>query len=497
MTSFLSVGIDVGTTSTHLTVSRLTIVNAAPSNQSPLPKIDKREIVFQSEIHMTPLTSDGNIDAAAVYDLIAGDYERVDINRDDIKIGAAIITGETALKRNAREVIEKLCLLSGDLVAVSAGPHLEALLSARGSGAAEASRLERSKILNIDIGGGTMNLALYQSGVLVSTHCLGIGGRCVRLKPANEAEFEIVSMTESAKEYLQDKDRNSSKFSLDDLSRLANSIASDVVCFINQDRRQTALSKLPLSSFENDWVVPDEIWLTGGVAEFIAREKMNRFEFCDLGGLLGDALVKELQSSKLSFKIPAQPIRATVTGAGMFSMQVSGSTIDFDIDSLPLRNVPLARAFQSCHDLMENRTIQSRMTAAISRIDPEMRFGTIAFELPALESVNDYPSLKKIATGLAVAANKIGRLQPFILIVREDLGMALGQLFRQAQANHEWMGDDSSIDCVSPIPLIVLDGITTTDGDFIDIGKPVSLDANEIARTLPVVLKTLVFGQER
>ncbi|MBA3857936.1 MAG: hypothetical protein C0507_13615 [Cyanobacteria bacterium PR.3.49] len=486
MTSFLSVGIDVGTTSTHLTFSRLTVVNVAPANQSPLAKIEKRELIFQSEIHITPLTCDGNIDAAAVYELIAKEYEKAAINRDDIKVGAAIITGETALKRNAREVIEKLCSLSGDLVAVGAGPHMEALLSARGSGAAEASRQCRTTILNVDIGGGTMNLALYQNGAIVSTHCLGIGGRCVQLKRRNEAEFDVVSMTQSAKEYLQSHACESLILKVSDLRQLANSIASDVVSFINQDPEPTVLKKLPLTSIENAWTVPDEIWLSGGVAEFAVDEQMNRFEFCDLGGLLCDALVAKLNSSKMNFKIPTEPIRATVMGAGMYSMQVSGSTIDFDINCLPLRNIPLVRPFRSCDELLAEDVVAERMLSAIIRIDPDMRRQTIAIELPSMESVNDYPSLKKIAAGLAKAAKKIAGLEPFVLIVREDLGMALGQLIRRAQ-------DSSNKTC----PLIVLDGITTSDGDFIDVGSPVSLDGNEIARTLPVVLKTLVFERDR
>jgi len=102
----------------------------------------------------------------------------------------------------------------------------------------------------------------------------------------------------------------------------------------------------------------------------------------------------------------------------------------------------------------------------------------------------DYTSLKRIADGLALAAQKCARLTPFVLLVREDLGMALGQLFRQSVQTMQAQQPNA----VSACPLIVLDGITTTDGDFIDIGKPVSLDANGIARTVPVVLKTLIFG---
>jgi ethanolamine utilization protein EutA len=511
MTSFLTVGIDVGTTSTHLTFTRLTIVNAAHVNQSPLPKIESREVIFQSSIHLTPLTADGNIDAQSVFALIEKEYETAAIKRDDIKVGAAIVTGETALKRNAREVIEKLCLLSGDLVAVSAGPHLEAVLSARGSGAAAASAQNHSTILNIDIGGGTMNFALYKNGALVSTHCLGIGGRCVQFKKYEDqstaghfesvetfesietSEFvEISAINESGRMYLANGVEIGTKLKRDDLFQLSNAIASDVVSFINGETNQTKLKRLPLTSIENSWSAPDQIWLCGGVAEFVLDPELDRFKFSDLGGLLADALISKLNEACLVFKIPPHPIRATVTGAGMYSMQVSGSTIDFDIEHLPLRNVPLVRPFEHKDQMSDPDEIMARLESIIGRIDPESRFETIAFELPSMEGSLDYLSLKAIADGLALAAlklQKFARLRPFVLLVREDLGMALGQLFRQSLQNLRAQQPDAVFACT----LIVLDGITTKDGDFIDIGKPVSLDANGIARTVPVVLKTLVF----
>jgi len=102
MTTFFSVGIDVGTTSTHLTFTQLTIVNVALVNQSPLPKIENRAVIFQSPIHLTPLTADGNIDAEAVFALIGQEYERAAIKPEDIKVGAAIVTGK--LHSNAMHV---------------------------------------------------------------------------------------------------------------------------------------------------------------------------------------------------------------------------------------------------------------------------------------------------------------------------------------------------------------------------------------------------------
>ncbi|MBX9947552.1 MAG: ethanolamine ammonia-lyase reactivating factor EutA [Candidatus Obscuribacterales bacterium] len=489
MTTFLSVGIDVGTTSTHLTFTRLTVVNAALLNQSPLPKIEKREIVFQSPIHLTPLTSDGAIDAQSVFNLIEGEYFNAEIDREDIKVGAAIVTGETALKRNAREVIEKLCLLSGDLVAVSAGPHLEAVLSARGSGAVAASTQNRSTILNIDIGGGTMNLALYKNGVLISTHCLGIGGRCFQFKTGQDVSFdeiEVAAIHECGFFYLPAGFKIGDRLKRRQVQQIANAIASDVVGFINRVAEESPLRKLPLTSVENAWSAPDEIWLCGGVAEFLLDEKQNRLQFSDMGGFIADALLANLKTAGLNFKIPAQPIRATVTGAGMYSMQVSGSTIDFDVDHLPLRNVPLLRPFEDKSQLLNVEQVVARIKSSVERVDPELRFHTIAFELPALDKSLEYDSLKQIARGLAVAAQHNSHLRPFVIVVQEDLGMALGQLFRLALQN--------TANAPDSCPLIVLDGITTTDGDFIDIGKPVSLDANGIARTVPVVLKTLVFA---
>jgi ethanolamine utilization protein EutA len=154
------------------------------------------------------------------------------------------------------------------------------------------------------------------------------------------------------------------------------------------------------------------------------------------------------------------------------------------------------RPFEHKEQMSNADEIIARIESAIGRIDPESRFDTIAFELPSMEGSVDYISIKSIAAGLALAAQKFARLKPFVIVVREDLGMALGQLFRQSLQIQQssQLQESQKPNALSAYPLIVLDGITTSDGDFIDIGKPVSLDANGIARTVPVVLKTLIFG---
>ena len=58
------------------------------------------------------------------------------------------ITGETARKENANEVLEALSDLAGDFVVATAGPDLESVLSARGAGTDALSKEKRTAIAN-------------------------------------------------------------------------------------------------------------------------------------------------------------------------------------------------------------------------------------------------------------------------------------------------------------------------------------------------------------
>ena len=178
-----SVGIDIGTSTTQLVVSDLTLENRANPFSVPRIAITDKEIVYRSGIHFTPLLSDTVIDARGVRDIVAEEYRRAGLQRDQVQTGAVIITGETARKENAREVLAALSEFAGDFVVATAGPDLESILAARGAGADEYSKENHTQVLHYDIGGGTSNLALYNRGRLCATSCLDIGGRLVKIEP--------------------------------------------------------------------------------------------------------------------------------------------------------------------------------------------------------------------------------------------------------------------------------------------------------------------------
>ena len=58
----LSVGIDVGTTTSQMVVSRLTVANRARVGLVPKLDIEQREIVYESEPQLTPLLSPDEVD---------------------------------------------------------------------------------------------------------------------------------------------------------------------------------------------------------------------------------------------------------------------------------------------------------------------------------------------------------------------------------------------------------------------------------------------------
>ena len=99
-----------------------------------------------------------------------------------VNTGAIIITGDTARKKNANQLLSALSALSGDFVVATAGPDLESVLSARGAGTDKISEDHRAVVANLDVGGGTSNIALYEKGSLRGVTCLDIGGRLVKVE---------------------------------------------------------------------------------------------------------------------------------------------------------------------------------------------------------------------------------------------------------------------------------------------------------------------------
>ena len=134
-TRMLSAGIDIGTSTSQVIFSRLTVENTAGYFSVPAVSIIDKEVVYQSPVYRTPLIDESLIDGDALRTIIEKEYAAAGVKPEQVETGAVIITGESARKENARMVLERLSGFAGDFVVSTAGPDLESVIAGQGSGA--------------------------------------------------------------------------------------------------------------------------------------------------------------------------------------------------------------------------------------------------------------------------------------------------------------------------------------------------------------------------
>ncbi len=172
----LSAGIDIGTTTTHLIISEITVALERGFGAPPQAKIAGKKILYKSPVYFTPLDVSGQIDAKGVDAIIEKEYRRAGVRKEDLKSGAVIITGESAKKKNARRVLQETARLSGDFITANAGAALESFLSGKGAAADLRSRQSGRVTANVDIGGGTADIAVISLGGVVESASIKIAG---------------------------------------------------------------------------------------------------------------------------------------------------------------------------------------------------------------------------------------------------------------------------------------------------------------------------------
>ena len=331
-----SVGLDVGTTTTQLIVSRLTVENQASAFAVPKMEITQREICHRSPVHFTPLTQGDLVDGEGIRRIVEEEYARAGITPGDVDTGAVIITGETSRKENASRVLQVLSDYAGEFVVATAGPDLESALAARGSGAVAYSEKTGKRVLHMDIGGGTSNLALVEDGKILQTGCLNVGGRLVKVDEGGIITY--LSPVARKLSSLQEGQRAETS----QLEELAEKLVQGLEMAAGLREVSPLWEKLVTrESVETQPISPGAvISFSGGVADCIEKDHPP-FAFGDMGPILG----KAIRNSRLcqgNYMLAENTIRATVIGAGCHSATLSGSTVFYRDVALPVKNLPVA-----------------------------------------------------------------------------------------------------------------------------------------------------------
>src|ERR1051325_629134 len=124
-----SVGIDVGSSTSHLIFSRLTLRRQGIALSSRFVVVN-REIIHESPILLTPYVDKTTIDTDRLGDFIHEAYRNAQLTPDDIDTGAIIVTGEAAQKKKSEAIASLFSAEAGKFVCATAGHNLESILAA-------------------------------------------------------------------------------------------------------------------------------------------------------------------------------------------------------------------------------------------------------------------------------------------------------------------------------------------------------------------------------
>jgi ethanolamine utilization protein EutA len=456
MSSVRLVGLDFGTTTSGCVIATADLTHNSVSGRQQLSAIRED---FRSDLVFTPFDERG-LDSARLQGSIEDWLTAGHVRPGEIFGGGALLTGLAAREGNAAALVEIIRSRLGDaLVATAEDPCLEAWLAFQASAAALSKAHADRWVVNLDIGGGTTNIAVGKAGEVLRTGSLFVGARHVQFVPGT---YQIVKLSDFARGLLDhlriargpgdELELTEVEAILDFYLRLLEGVlAGDQYVFaepVAQLHEQVAC-KLPPD------IRDPIVTLSGGVGEVVyshcgGKPLPATTFFGDLGIDLAERLLRVSRwSADFGKYRPACAGRATVYGLLLHTTQISGSTLFLPEPAmLPLRNLPiLGRLTANSTDGHIRDILQLIARNPCGGCLQIVAAGCGASDIVALGA-------KIAATILAIG---FPSERPLVLLVEENVGKALGQYVSR------WGS--------TPLKLMVLDEIAIRDARYVQIGS--------------------------
>ena len=437
-----------------------------------------RDTLFLSPVSLTPYSSETRIDDVALRKIVEDAYRDAGVDRGDIDAGAVILTGEALRRENAQAISTMLSEAGGDFVCATAGHHMESMLAAYGSGAAQASLELGRRVLNIDIGGGTTKLGLLDKGQCIATAAFHVGGRLMVV----DESFRITRLDPAGKHHAK---RAGFDWSLgtqvtpEDLDKVADVMADTLIAALTQRPMTHDVEHLYLTDPIADFGDLGGMMFSGGVAEYVYEREPR--DFGDMGKRLGAAIRHKFEHGRFPWPLlPAREcIRATALGASEYSVQLSGNTSFISNPGLllPRRNLQVIQPAFEFTDEVDAKALGKAIVAHRKAFEVEDSNIDIALAFH-WKGVPAYERIFALAQGIDIGlADHIEAKKPIYIMLDGDIAQTLGAVLRE--------------DCKIMSEILVIDGVMLMDFDYIDLGK-----VRIPSYTVPVTIKSLVFSED-
>jgi ethanolamine utilization protein EutA len=339
----------------------------------------------------------------------------------------------------------------------------------------DLSKSERKTVLNVDMGGGTTKFSLIEGGVVTQTAAISIGARLIAFD-----EDDVMTRIEDAgrtmmKElgYKVELGQKITEKMKEDFGAYMANILFEVIEEgpVSSMARQLMVT-LPFVNYHGLKQV-QHIVFSGGVSEHVYDRDPKAYG--DIGPLLGKNTRAYLQRlPKEILREPTEGIRATVIGAGEYTIQASGNTSYVSNEqALPVHGLKVIQAA-----IRDGVPVSDALRQSLKKFDLPRFTSGLALSL-TFQGVPDYQSVRRIAEGIAEILGEADDSEcPLYLTLDIDIAKSLGGMLK----------DELKISR----DIIAVDGIEVGDLDYIDIGECLG-----ITEVIPVTVKSLMFPTTR